>query len=78
MSVVEISFIGLAATLGLMILLWLTSLALRNASIVDSFWGTGFIMLAPQRLPVRKLPGAALARSEDRGSRSTAVAEPCN
>ena len=32
--------------LGLMILLWLLSLALRNASIVDIFWGTGFVIVA--------------------------------
>ncbi len=32
--------------LGLMILLWLLSLALHNASIVDIFWGTGFVIVA--------------------------------
>jgi steroid 5-alpha reductase family enzyme len=32
-------------TLGLMILLWLLSLALRNSSIVDIFWGTGFVVV---------------------------------
>jgi steroid 5-alpha reductase family enzyme len=32
--------------LGLMILLWLLSLALRNSSIVDIFWGTGFVVVA--------------------------------
>ncbi|NCP87055.1 MAG: hypothetical protein CO094_06570 [Anaerolineae bacterium CG_4_9_14_3_um_filter_57_17] len=30
--------------LGLMIALWLISLALKNASIVDIFWGTGFVI----------------------------------
>ncbi len=30
--------------LGLMALLWLVSLALKNASIVDIFWGTGFVI----------------------------------
>ena len=30
--------------LGLMILLWLVSLALKNSSIVDIFWGTGFVI----------------------------------
>lgn len=30
--------------LGLMILLWLYSLAIRNSSIVDIFWGTGFVI----------------------------------
>lgn len=35
-----------AAILCLMILLWLASLALKNASIVDIFWGAGFVMIA--------------------------------
>ncbi len=35
-----------AAALGLMFLLWLLSLALRNSSIVDIFWGTGFVIAA--------------------------------
>lgn len=30
----------------LMMLLWLLSLALKNASIVDIFWGVGFILVA--------------------------------
>jgi len=29
-----------------MLLLWLVSLRLRDASIVDPFWGTGFVLLA--------------------------------
>jgi steroid 5-alpha reductase family enzyme len=32
------------AILGLMSLLWLVSLALKNASIVDIFWGAGFVV----------------------------------
>jgi steroid 5-alpha reductase family enzyme len=32
--------------LGLMTLLWLVSLALKNSSIVDIFWGLGFIIVA--------------------------------
>ena len=32
--------------LGLMSALWLLSLVLKNASIVDIFWGTGFVILA--------------------------------
>ncbi len=32
--------------LGLMVLLWLVSLRLRNASIVDIFWGAGFVVVA--------------------------------
>ncbi len=30
--------------LGLMIALWLLSLALKDSSIVDIFWGTGFVI----------------------------------
>ncbi len=32
--------------LGMMILLWFLSLVLKNSSIVDIFWGTGFVMIA--------------------------------
>ena len=32
--------------LGLIVLLWLLSLALRNSSLVDIFWGTGFVIVA--------------------------------
>jgi steroid 5-alpha reductase family enzyme len=45
-----------------MALLWLLSLALRNSSIVDIFWGTGFVivawtafLLAPEGFVTRKL-----------------------
>jgi steroid 5-alpha reductase family enzyme len=45
MSAIAIYLPGLAAALGLMSLLWLVSLALRNASIVDIFWGAGFVVV---------------------------------
>lgn len=35
-----------AAVAGLMTLLWLASLRLRDASIVDPFWGPGFALIA--------------------------------
>jgi steroid 5-alpha reductase family enzyme len=35
-----------AISLGTMTLVWLLSLVVRNASIVDSFWGPGFVVLA--------------------------------
>lgn len=38
--------LGLGAVVGAMTLLWLLSLALRDASIVDPFWGSGFVGLA--------------------------------
>lgn len=67
LSAIEIYCAGLAAALGLMTLLWLVSLVLRNSSIVDIFWGAGFVvlgwlyfLLAPQGLPARKLLIAAL------------------
>jgi steroid 5-alpha reductase family enzyme len=47
--------------LGLMTLLWLLSLRLKDASIVDIFWGTGFVIsawlyyiLAPEGFPPRQ------------------------
>ena len=36
----------LAVTLAMMFGLWLVSLAIRNASIVDIFWGGGFAVIA--------------------------------
>ena len=61
------SFLGIYGTaflviLGLMTLLWLVSLLLKNASIVDIFWGSGFVIsgwvyfaLTPDGFPARKL-----------------------
>ena len=37
---------ALAVIIGLMTLLWLVSLLLKNSSIVDIFWGTGFVVAA--------------------------------
>jgi len=37
---------SLAAVMALMVGLWLVSLPLRNASIVDIFWGPGFVVAA--------------------------------
>ena len=59
--------IGLLVTLALMALLWLVSLQLKNSSIVDIFWGTGFVVLnwlyfalAPEGNLARKLLLGAL------------------
>lgn len=38
--------LNLCVTLGLMLVLWLSSLALRDASIVDRFWGAGFVLVS--------------------------------
>jgi steroid 5-alpha reductase family enzyme len=46
MSLLEIYGTLLAVILVLMILLWLLSLRLKNSSIVDIFWGTGFVIAA--------------------------------
>jgi steroid 5-alpha reductase family enzyme len=46
MSFFELYAIAGLVTLGLMTALWLLSLLLRNSSIVDIFWGAGFVILA--------------------------------
>jgi steroid 5-alpha reductase family enzyme len=42
----QTSLIGLAIILGAMTLLWAMSVWLRDVSIVDAFWGLGFVILA--------------------------------
>ncbi len=44
MTFLEAYGMGALVILGLMTLLWLVSLALRDSSIVDPFWGTGFVV----------------------------------
>ncbi|MCE5257817.1 MAG: DUF1295 domain-containing protein [Chloroflexi bacterium] len=67
MSWIAIYGIGLLTIFSLMVLLWLISLRLRNASIVDVFWGAGFVVaawlyfaLSPEGYIVRKLLAAGL------------------
>ena len=62
MSFISVYCIAILVILSLMILLWLVSLALKNSSIVDIFWGIGFVItgwvyfsLTPDGFPVRKL-----------------------
>jgi steroid 5-alpha reductase family enzyme len=62
MSFIQVYGIAALCILGVMTLLWLVSLALRNSSIVDIFWGTGFVIanwvyfaLTPDGLMARKL-----------------------
>ena len=45
-AAVETSLLGLGAALALMTLVWLASLPKRDASIIDAFWGPGFVLLA--------------------------------
>jgi steroid 5-alpha reductase family enzyme len=58
----SIYLILFAVTIGLMTLLWVMSLLLKNSSIVDIFWGTGFVIFAwvaffltPEGFMARKL-----------------------
>jgi len=46
MSLIHVYLIGLAAVLAMMAVIWVVSLLIRNTSIVDIFWGFGFVMLA--------------------------------
>ncbi len=62
MTFLEIYGIGFGIILLLMTILWLVSLWLKNSSIVDIFWGTGFVianwvyfMLTPDGFMLRKL-----------------------
>lgn len=61
MTFLEVYVLGGLVVLGFMTLLWLVSLALRDSSIVDPFWGTGFVIanwvyfaLTPDGFPARK------------------------
>jgi len=46
MTLVELLLINLAVIAGAMLLLWLISIPVRNASIVDIFWGPAFAIVA--------------------------------
>ena len=60
--------VTLGVTLSLMILLWIVSLLRKDASIVDSFWGIGFAVIAwtsylfTQGFVLRKLILCSLVR----------------
>ncbi len=61
MAFLQIYGIGVLIILGFMTILWIVSLILRNSSIVDIFWGTGFVIanwvyfaLTPDGFPARK------------------------
>lgn len=62
MSFLEVYAIGLGVILVVMTFLWLLSLSIKNSSIVDIFWGTGFVIanwvyffLTPDGAAPRKL-----------------------
>ena len=46
MSFFQIYMLNLAFIIGMMTLLWLVSILLKNVSIVDLFWGLGFVLSA--------------------------------
>ncbi len=46
MSLAELLVLSLGVAIGYMVCIWLASLRLRNASIVDVFWGLGFVLVA--------------------------------
>ena len=46
MSLLDLLILNSAVTGVLMVLLWFASLALRDVSIVDGFWGFGFVVIA--------------------------------
>lgn len=67
MDFLSVYLLAGGVVLGLMILLWLLSLPLHNSSIVDIFWGAGFVIVAwaaflltPDGFPPRKLLLAGL------------------
>ncbi len=45
-QILEVGGRNLAVVIGLMLLLWLVSLVKRDSSIVDPFWGAGFVVIA--------------------------------
>ena len=68
MSLLSIYGTGALVILGMMVALWLLSIYLKDASIVDIFWGTGFVItawiyfyLTPDGFLTRKLLVASLA-----------------
>lgn len=61
MTFLEVYGMVALVVLGYMTVLWIASLVLRNSSIVDIFWGAGFVManwvyfaLTPDGFPTRK------------------------
>ena len=44
MTFLQIYFLALLIIIGIMTLLWIISVFLKNVSIVDFFWGLGFVI----------------------------------
>jgi len=45
MSLINVLLLNLGLIAGIMLVLWLVSLRLKNSSIVDIFWGVGFVII---------------------------------
>ena len=54
MTLVELLLTNLAVIAGAMLLLWLISIPIRNASIVDIFWGPAFAHRGAGRMVSRR------------------------
>lgn len=46
MTLFNVLLLNLGLTMAIMLVLWLISLPIRNSSIVDIFWGVGFVVIA--------------------------------
>jgi steroid 5-alpha reductase family enzyme len=61
MTYFQIYFLGLAVIMSMMTILWLISIRIKNVSIVDLFWGFGFVLsgvfyfLNTEGLEIRKI-----------------------
>ena len=60
MQLTEMLLANLAVVGAVLLLLWLISLPLRNASIVDIFWGLGFVLVAWTSWAIAGLAGREL------------------
>ena len=45
MSLANVLLLNLGLIAGILLVLWLVSLPARNSSIVDIFWGVGFVFI---------------------------------
>ena len=61
MTFIQIYLIAFASILSMMFVLWIISIRIKNASIIDLFWGFGFVMacfiyfLKTEGLEIRKI-----------------------
>jgi len=46
MPLEQLLFLNLGTVVGALVIVWCVSLRIRNASIVDVFWGCGFVLVA--------------------------------